>query len=258
MAKVARHVCWSVALVVLTGCVSKTRSHFDGKAWSGAFARQVEDPWLGYPAAALLVATPLLLSNDSRTQAEVTEDTLQKNNVTRNGDYAAAGLALAASGIGIGSWMDGDEGRSLEVLAESFFVVQAMTMALKYGVARERPDRTSNDSFPSGHTSFACSMATLTARAVDDMTDEWYGKLGYLAYVPAAFVGVNRMEGNRHFSTDVTFGAFLGIFATNLIYDAHYGSEKYPGMFEPRRGPQLSLEPAFDQNGASLTMVLRF
>lgn len=251
-----------VALVLgggLAGCAGAGGDlwsrHLDGEAWRASLAAQVDRPWQAAPAAGLLLATPLLYVVDDRTQAEATEHTLNDNNVTRSGDYAVMGLSGLAVGLGVTEWGLGDGGRSMFALAESAVVSQAATELLKYSIRRRRPDYSSRDSFPSGHTSFAFTMATYVARVTDDWTDAWYGKLGYLAYVPAIYAGYNRTEGNRHYSTDVVFGAFLGVFATNVIYDLHCGA----GQEAARgRGARFSLESGASEFGPSLDLVVRF
>ncbi len=231
--------------------------HLDGEAWRASLSAQVDRPLQAAPAAGLLLATPLLYVVDDRTQSEATEHTLNDRNVTRSGDYTVAGLSALALGLGVTEWGGGDGGRSLFALAESAVVVQAATEVMKYSIRRRRPDYSSRDSFPSGHTSFAFTMATYVARATDDLTDAWYGKLGYLAYVPAAYAGYNRTEGNRHYSTDVTFGAFLGLFVTNVVYDLHCGAGE--DLVRGRgRSARWSLESGASEFGPSLDLVVRF
>src|SRR5262249_34014118 len=143
-------------------------------------------------------------------------------------------------------------------LFESFLATEGTTELLKRVVGRRRPNGGSPDSFPSGHTSFSFCMADYFGRRLDDLGDGWYCKLGYLAFAPATYVGINRVEGGRHFPTDVAFGAFLGTFLTNVVYDAHYGTPRHPGVYTPRSGAQWRIEPALEPRSAQLDLVLRF
>lgn len=223
----------------------------------GGLRAHADQPVMFWSEAALLVATPALLSVDYRTQAEATEGRLSHDNVTTSGNQVAVGLSVFAVGLGGTELWNGDGGQSAEVLLESFLVVQGVTEVLKTAVGRNRPDGGSPNSFPSGHSSYAFSLATYCARTLDDCTDEWYGKLGYLAFAPATYIAYNRTEGNRHYSSDCTFGAFLGMALTNLIYDAHFGGPDRPGIFRQGR-VRVSFEPVLDDEGSRFDVVVRF
>ena len=79
-------------------------------------------------------------------------------------------------------------------------------MTLKLTVGRERPDGSSNQSFPSGHTSGSFATATVLQRRFG-----W--KVGAPAYALAGLVGASRLSENRHHLSDVVFGAAVGIAA---------------------------------------------
>lgn len=119
------------------------------------------------------------------------------------------------------------------------------------------PLHDSSSSVPSGHTNFAFVAATHLARSIADSTDEWYGNLGYLFWLPAAYVGINRVEANRHFPTDVAFGAFLRVTLTNIIYDVHYGDEHRTGIFDSRRRG-WHVEPDLAPGGMGAVLSYRF
>jgi len=68
--------------------------------------------------------------------------------------------------------------------------------------------------FPSGHTSQAFVGATAQYHEFKD-----YDKIfAYCGYVFASAVGIMRVTNNNHWSTDVLFGAGLGMLITNLVY----------------------------------------
>jgi len=141
------------------------------------------------------------------------------------------------------------------VLGESVLLTEGFTELLKHTVNRERPAHDSHSSFPSGHTSFAFSTATFLQRRIADLDDGLGGDLSYLLYLPATYVGINRVEANRHWPSDVAFGAFLGVFLTNVVYDAHYGGAGNKGLFGVRG---LGLETSPLPDGGQVTFVLRF
>lgn len=86
--------------------------------------------------------------------------------------------------------------------------------AFKYGFAKERPDCSTRNSFPSGHTFTAFVGAEVIRRE--------YGKeypwLAVAGYAVATLVGVMRVYNNRHWAGDVLAGAGLGILSTTLVY----------------------------------------
>jgi membrane-associated phospholipid phosphatase len=101
-------------------------------------------------------------------------------------------------------------------------------------MAVKRPDDTSNNAFPSGHT--AASFAS--ARFLD----REYGHVSYLysltGYSLAAYTGVMRQLNNRHWLSDVLVGAGVGLLSTDLAYilmDDIFGDK---GKVPPRQpGP---------------------
>jgi membrane-associated phospholipid phosphatase len=86
---------------------------------------------------------------------------------------------------------------------------QAVTHAVKFSVRRVRPDGTAY-SFPSGHTSSSFATATVLQRHFG-----W--KAGVPAYALATYVAASRVESRRHFLSDVTFGAAIGIVAGRSV-----------------------------------------
>lgn len=98
-----------------------------------------------------------------------------RTGIRSNLEYA--GMAIAANGI--------------------------MTGLIKRAVGRERPNHRGNNSFPSGHTSNAFTVATIAQRL--------YGRrAGWVAYGAATLVAVSRIHDNKHYLSDVIAGAGLG------------------------------------------------
>jgi membrane-associated phospholipid phosphatase len=88
-------------------------------------------------------------------------------------------------------------------LISAQILTQSMTAAIKLSVGRTRPDGTQY-SFPSGHASVTFATATVLQRHLG-----W--KVGVPAYGLATYVAASRVHDQRHFLSDVAFGAALGI-----------------------------------------------
>lgn len=81
---------------------------------------------------------------------------------------------------------------------------------LKEAFPKTRPDGSDRKSFPSGHTSNAfAAAATLTERQGL--------AIGVPAFAVAGFVGLARVEGKKHYWSDVAVGAAIGTAAGFLI-----------------------------------------
>jgi membrane-associated phospholipid phosphatase len=104
--------------------------------------------------------------------------------------------------------------KQMWLLAKSELIMAAIVCPLKQLTEVPRPDGTSHNSFPSGHTAQAFVAATFIHKE--------YGKqnliYSILGYGSATAVGAFRVLNNRHWTTDVFFGAGIGILSTNLAY----------------------------------------
>jgi hypothetical protein len=95
-------------------------------------------------------------------------------------------------------------------LIQSQVVAQAITMALKYSTRRERPDQSGATSFPSGHAASTFAFATALERHLG-----W--KYSVPAYAAASYVAASRLPANRHWLSDVVFGATVGIISGRTV-----------------------------------------
>jgi membrane-associated phospholipid phosphatase len=125
------------------------------------------------------------------------------------GGLFQVGTAVATFAVGKVSSDPGIESLGRD-LVRAQIVTQSLTTALKYTVSRTRPDGSSTLSFPSGHTSGAFATATVLERH--------YGwKVGVPAYLFAGYVGASRINENKHYLSDVIFGATLGILGGRTV-----------------------------------------
>lgn len=91
-------------------------------------------------------------------------------------------------------------------------IMMALVYPTKQWVGEERPDKTANNSFPSGHTAQAFAGAVI-------FCDEFARHRFWLqasAYTSATAVGVFRVLNNRHWAGDVIAGAGFGILSAKL------------------------------------------
>jgi membrane-associated phospholipid phosphatase len=208
--------------------------HFESQPWRESFEQFSERPEQWVPAAALFAATPLLLIVDNSTASESTEDQFFATN-TNTGDQLALALGFTPILLGGAVGLTSGDTRYLEVTSEAIALTALETQFLKLVTNRDRPDESSGgDSFPSGHTSFSFCGATLLARWWADEHDG--SGLGYLLYIPATYVGLSRLEGDRHFLSDITLGAALGMMTAGLVWNAHFGDEGHGGDLRSSRG----------------------
>lgn len=93
-------------------------------------------------------------------------------------------------------------------------ITTAFVTPIKYQTKRLRPDDSSNNSFPSGHTATAFAAAEMLNQEFKDIS-VWYG---YGGYAVAIATGTLRMYNNKHWLSDVIAGAGFGILSTKLTY----------------------------------------
>lgn len=96
----------------------------------------------------------------------------------------------------------------------SYLLGAAVLNVAKYGFAIQRPDESTFNSFPSGHTFTAFTGAEILRREYG----EDYPWIAVMGYATAAFVGAMRIYNNRHWVGDVLAGAGLGILCTSVTY----------------------------------------
>jgi membrane-associated phospholipid phosphatase len=95
-------------------------------------------------------------------------------------------------------------------LIQSIAMAEALTQGLKYTTRRERPDLSGRNSFPSGHAADTFAFATALERHLG-----W--RYAAPAYAFASYVAISRLPANRHWFSDVMFGAAVGIIAGRTV-----------------------------------------
>jgi len=155
--------------------------------------------------------------------------------------YTLAGIAISTYVIGrlVADQKVTETGKAL---IEAGIITAVMTKIIKGATGRERPngenDRFSS-SFPSGHTSGSFAMASVV--------DVMYGhKIGIPLYMFAGFVGFSRLSDNKHFLSDVLFGAVLGTVVGRTVARMHKNEQHN----------KLSVIPYSDGRSAGLMLAV--
>jgi len=146
---------------------------------------------------------------NSKKDAGRTSDEIFDPGTVLGGAVVQVGGAFAAYGLGKLLSKPGLE-RLGRDLVRAQVVTQTLTFGVKVAVGRERPDGSNNRSFPSGHASGSFATATVLKRH--------YGlKVGIPAYIVAGYIAASRLSENKHYLSDVVFGAALGILGGRTV-----------------------------------------
>ncbi len=132
------------------------------------------------------------------------------DNYTQFAPYMLAGGLKLAGVKGRSDWP-----RFVVSTILSNAVMATAVNATKYSVKEMRPDNSTRNSFPSGHTATAFVAATVLHKEYGLTRSPWYSVGGYAV---ATATGVMRVLNNRHWISDVMAGAGIGIMSTELGY----------------------------------------
>jgi len=120
----------------------------------------------------------------------------------------------------VGLKLGGYEGRSdwprfAASAAMSYGIMAALVNGIKYTAKEMRPDGSTANSWPSGHTATSFVGATILHKEYGLTRSPWFSVAGYGV---ATATGVMRVLNNRHWVSDVLSGAGIGIMSTELAY----------------------------------------
>ena len=108
-----------------------------------------------------------------------------------------------------------DWGRYLASALMSYGIMAGFVNGIKYTAKEMRPDGSTANSWPSGHTATAFVGATILHKEYGMTRSPWYSVAGFGV---ATATGVMRVLNNRHWVSDVLSGAGIGIMSTELAY----------------------------------------
>ncbi len=131
-----------------------------------------------------------------------------------------------------------DKAGALQALG-SFAATSAVTEGMKQSFPKLRPDGSDRKSFPSGHTSRSLAAAA-------SLMNRQGPEIGVPAFIVAGFVGLARVEGKKHYWSDVAVGAALGTTLGFLITKDRPADK------------QTAFVPWADTQGGGFTFAARF
>ena len=151
-----------------------------------------------------------------RQNTEGNKHTLLTDFKTHIDDYSQFFGPVVTTGLKIAG-VEGrsDWGRYLASTAMSYGIMAIFVNGIKYTAKEMRPDGSTANSWPSGHTATAFVGATLLHKEYGMTRSPWFSVAGYGV---ATATGVMRVLNNRHWVSDVLSGAGIGIMSTELAY----------------------------------------
>lgn len=170
-----------------------------------------------------------LLTNITLFIIIATNNLVAKSKTELTGDILRVVIPLSSYGTTL--YLDDTEGEYQ--FYKTATATTAMTYALKYSIDKERPDRSDNYSFPSGHASISFSSSTFIHKR--------YGfKYAIPAYLASAYTGYSRIYADKHHSEDVIVGAILGMGSSWYFTREYKNFEIIPVVMNDYQGFKLS------------------
>jgi PAP2 superfamily protein len=95
-------------------------------------------------------------------------------------------------------------------LIQAQILTELLVEPIKFATGRQRPDASNHQSFPSGHAAVTFATATVIERHLG-----W--RKSVIGYAIASYVAASRLHDNRHYLSDVIFGAAVGTIAGRTV-----------------------------------------
>jgi len=187
-----------------------------------------------YPPASLIIGGFLSTGHSEeaiRNEVAEARNHLMPRFHTHIDDYLQFSPILVAydlDAIGVHSKTDAIN-RTVILIKGEAMALTTVTL-LKSATHTLRPDGSSYNSFPSGHTTQAFAAATF-------LNEEYKGRypwMPYASYTVASSIGSLRVANNRHYISDVLVGAGLGYLSMKVAYWTHqykWGKTLRKGQF---------------------------
>jgi membrane-associated phospholipid phosphatase len=120
-------------------------------------------------------------------------------------------VAFSVSTYAVGRLRDQPKAAHLGMdLLQAQILSEILIEPIKFATRRERPDGSNNLSFPSGHAAVTFATATVIERHLG-----W--RKAVIGYAIASYVAMSRIHDNKHYLSDVMFGAAVGTIAGRTV-----------------------------------------
>ena len=184
----------------------------------------------------------------------IKEKTLQNNNRKefRVDDFAQYSPIATVYALNIAGYKGKNNLKDASlILVTSKIISTVGAQGIKRITKRLRPDSSSNNSFPSGHTTEAFANATFLYQEYKDK-NIWIGIAGYAVASATAYL---RIYNNRHWLSDVVAGAGVGIASTKFAYWLYPKISK--ALFK-KNSSNTVLIPSYSNGNFSMNFVKHF
>lgn len=171
-------------------------------------------PWSLVIPAALIARGALSIDSrfDHKLQRYVTDNVKGKLRIDDHLQYLPIAGVFALPNLGMEPAHNLKE--RLLIGAAAYAMTAVFVNSMKYTIRQLRPDNSTRNSFPSGHTATVFTGVEMLYQEYKH-SQPWVGITGY---VVATGVGLLRIYNNRHWASDVVAGAGIGILSTKLSY----------------------------------------
>ena len=164
--------------------------------------------WLGAAGVLALAVHPADARVTREASGSLPFETVFDSGASLGGGLVQVGGAVGTYLVGRFSHQPGTAIVGADLVRAQIISV-SITQAVKLTVNRERPDGL-RYSFPSGHSASTFATASVLQRHFG-----W--RVGIPAYAAAAYVATSRLSENKHYLSDVIFGAGIGIVSGRAV-----------------------------------------
>lgn len=211
-------------------------------------------PLTGFIAPLVLIGGGLAVDNQSFKDKQLTYRQQNFSDFNNKIDdlmqLVPEGAVFALDWIGVKS--KHGFGDKVGLMLTGGIIMLGTVHALKSTTNIERPDKSNNDSFPSGHTANAFFGAAVLAEEYKDQSIIY----PIAGYTVATATGIFRILNNRHWASDVLVGAGIGILSAKAAYVVYpWLKEKIGGKHAPKN---VVFMPVYDGVTTGGSLVIGF
>ncbi|NCD04180.1 MAG: phosphatase PAP2 family protein [Clostridia bacterium] len=213
-------------------------------------------PYSKYIIPASLITYGVSSLFDKTDDYEI-HDEVMKNNIGRYriDDYTQFAPAVTVYGLDLlGIKAKHDIRDRIIIMATSHIIMGGIVQTMKSTINVQRPDGSNYNSFPSGHTATAFVGAHILFKEYKEISP-WIGVSGYAV---AAGTGLLRVTNRKHWLSDVSAGAGIGILSAELGYLLLPVVHKALGIKEESKLSTLVVAPTIGLNNWGLGMAYTF